>query len=166
MAKPTVVLPVTALALLVLAGLHPRVLNGVFGLAERLLASMGASRQFPRVPYGYGFVLAMVAGYTLNWALLGCGFALLGQAFLPTALGLENGLLLAGAFAIAWNIGLFALFAPAGLGVREAAIALLLGAAFPTGWPALIALASRVWIILGEALAFVAAWAFAPKQAS
>ena len=155
---------VAALVLALVGGMHPGLLNALLGAAEEGLARLGRKRALPRVPYRYGFVLAILALYTLNWALLGAGFALLGEALSPTPLGPSQVLLLAGAFTIAWNVGVFALFAPAGLGVREAAIVLMLDAHFPGGWPALLALAGRAWIVLGEGLAFAAALALAPPQ--
>lgn len=156
------VIPVAALVAVVVAGMHPRILNAALATGERGLARLGRPRALPRVPYRYAFVLAMLLVYTFNWAVLGLGFALLGQAFAAAPLAPGQVLMLAGAFTVAWNVGVFALFAPAGLGVREAAIAMLLAAAFPAGWPALLALAARAWIVLGEALAFGVAALWAP----
>lgn len=156
-------IPVAAAVLAAVVGMHPALLNAALAAGEKLLARLGRPRELPRVPYRYGFVLAMLLFYTINWAVLGLGFALLGQALAPAPLAPGQLLLLAGAFTIAWNVGVFALFAPAGLGVREAAIAVLLAAAFPAGWPALLALAARVWIVLGEALAFGVAALWAPR---
>lgn len=156
-------IPLAAALVAVVIGMHPAVLNAALTAAEQLLARLGRPRALPRVPYRYGFVLAMLLFYTFNWAVLGLGFALLGQALSPVPLAAGQLLMLAGAFTIAWNVGVFALFAPAGLGVREAAIAILLASAFPSGWPALLALAARVWIVLGEALAFGVAALWAPR---
>ena len=155
-------LPVAVAVLVAVGGMHPAVLNGALGAGEKALSAIGRPRTLPRLPYTYGFVLVMLAVYVLNWALLGTGFALLGQALAVDPLAPVQLLMLAGAFTIAWNVGVFALFAPAGLGVREAAIAVLLAASFPAGWPALLALAARVWIVAGEALAFGLATWWAP----
>lgn len=153
----SVAVPVAIAIAGAVVAMHPRVLNGALGLAEALLTRLGKPRALPRVPYRYGFVIAMLALYTLNWALMGLGFAALGQALAAGPLAPGQLLLLAGAFTIAWNVGVFALFAPGGLGVREAALALLLAPAFPAGWPALAALVGRAWIVLGEGLAFAVA---------
>lgn len=155
-------LPALAALGVVIGCMHPAALNAGLTLAEGALQRLGRPRPLPRLPYRYGFVLAMLLFYVFNWAVLGLGFALLGQALSPAPLGPGELLLLAGAFAVAWNVGVFALFAPAGLGVREAAIAVLLASAFPAGWPALLALAARVWIVAGEALAFAVAALWAP----
>lgn len=144
-------LAVVALAI----GMHPRLLNMWLALGERL-----TGRSLPRLPFRYGFVLAALLGYTLNWLLLGASFACLGQALLGTPLaGVQFGLLV-GSFAVAWNVGVFAFFFPAGLGVREAALVVLLGTSFPPGWPAVLALVSRVWFTLAELAAFGVATAW------
>ena len=144
-----------AVAILAVAlGMHPRVLNGWLALGQRL-----TGRELPRLPFGYGFILVMLTCYALNWLLLGSAFALLGQALSGATLALPKLGLLVGAFAVAWNFGVFAFFLPAGLGAREAVLLMLLGTAFPPGWPAALALVARVWFTLAEVAAFgLATW--------
>lgn len=137
------------LAVAVPLAMHPRLLNWVLGLGEKVL-----KRPFPRLPVSYAFVLGMLAFYTLNWLLLCLGFAALAQALTPTPLTLAQSGLLVGAFPIAWNVAVFAFVFPAGLGVREVALAALLGSAFPPAWPAMLALVARIWVVLGEIAAF------------
>jgi hypothetical protein len=96
----------------------------------------------------------MLAVYTLNWALFALAFSALGQAILPTPLTMEQLLALMGAFLVSWNIGVFVFFLPAGLGVREVTIVVLLGSLFPPGWPATLALVSRIWVLVGELVCF------------
>ncbi|MDB5097058.1 MAG: hypothetical protein JWM80_1479 [Cyanobacteria bacterium RYN_339] len=135
-------------------GMHPRVLNAWLALGQRL-----TGKELPRLPFSYGFVLVMLAFYTCNWLLLGGAFALLGQALSSVALSVPQIGLLVGAFAVAWNAGVFAFFFPAGLGVREAALLLLLGPSFPAGWPAALALVARLWFTVAEVAAFgLAGW--------
>ncbi|MFP5502980.1 MAG: lysylphosphatidylglycerol synthase domain-containing protein [Candidatus Sericytochromatia bacterium] len=136
-------------AIAVIIGMHPRILNAVLALGERL-----TKKTLPRFPFSYRFILGMLAYYTLNWLILGASFAALGQALLATPLTPGQLGLLVGSFAVAWNVGVFAFFFPAGLGVREVALITLLASAFPPAWPAVLALVARVWILAGEALAF------------
>lgn len=141
------------LAVLVIAvGVHPLSLNRVLALARRF-----SGRDLPDLPYRYGFVLAMLLYYACNWCLIGTAFALLGQSVLATALSWTQWGLLVGGFVLAWNAGLLAFFLPAGLGAREAILLLLLHQHFPEGWPALIALLGRVWLIIAEVIAFAIA---------
>lgn len=58
----------------------------------------------------------------------------------------------AGAFAAAWGAGFVVLVAPAGAGVREAALVALLSPAMPTGVALAAALASRLLLTAADAL--------------
>jgi SAM-dependent methyltransferase len=148
----------TVIVVLVL-GMHPRILNGWLSLAERI-----SGRELPRLPFSYLFVLGILACYTFNWLLLGGSFALLGQALSTAPLSVAHLGLLVGAFAVAWNVSVFAFFFPAGLGVREAALLLLLGTSFAPGWPAALALLARVWFTVGELVAFGVASVLARRK--
>ena len=91
-------------------------------------------------------LLMLLPGYLLNWIVYGVAFVLLGRG-----LGMELGFL-AGitAFAAAYFAGYVALFAPAGIGVRESTLAAFVAPVLGTeaGW-ALAAL-QRVWITAVE----------------
>lgn len=65
-----------------------------------------------------------VPAYILIWAVTGFGFWLLAAAFVRA--DLADLPVYVGAFAAAWLVGLFAVYAPGGLGVREALLVLLL----------------------------------------
>jgi hypothetical protein len=140
-----------AAGLLVLGvALHPRSLDTALGLVGKL-----AGRTLPRVAYGYGLVLAMVGLYVLDWCLVGAGFTALARALTP--FDLKEAPAVAVALATAWCAGALAWFAPAGLGVREAALTTLLAQSLPASSAAIIALASRVWFISAEIVAFLLA---------
>lgn len=59
------------------------------------------------------------------------------------------------AFCLSWIIGFLSFLTPAGLGVREGALAFLLQPSFPLFAAAALALLSRVWWILGDVLAWI-----------
>jgi hypothetical protein len=61
-------------------------------------------------------------------------------------------LLSIGGFALAWVAGFLVLFAPAGAGVREAALVLCFAAVLPGGVVLTIALLSRVLLVVADAL--------------
>jgi hypothetical protein len=136
-------------ALALALGMHPRVMNFALGLAERV-----TKKPFPRITVGYGLILAMLAIYAINWTLFALAFTALGQAILPVPMTGTQVLAMVGTFLIAWHAGVFAFFLPAGLGVRELAIAVLLGGLFPPGWPATLALVARLWVLVGELASF------------
>jgi hypothetical protein len=59
----------------------------------------------------------------------------------------------AGAYALAYVVGLVAVFAPGGIGIREGALGHLLGGAAAADVPVhVVAVASRLWAIAGEVL--------------
>ncbi len=100
-------------------------------------------------------LLLLLPGYVLNWFVYGAAFVLLGRG-----LGLELGLR-AGttAFAAAYFAGYVALFAPAGIGVREGALAAFAAASLGPEAGVVLAALQRVWITAVE-LAGAAAGAF------
>ena len=80
------------------------------------------------------------------WVLLGLSFAVL----LPEA-GADLSLAyIIGLFAIAYAVGFVAIFAPAGLGVREGMLVLGLGIAIPVEQAVVIVLVARVIYLLSE----------------
>jgi uncharacterized membrane protein YbhN (UPF0104 family) len=124
--------------------LVPPVLTKLLALALRVLRREGEP---PRIG---GKALAVSAGWSaLNWATLGA------QAWvLLAALGGSDATygLATGAFALAWLVGFVIVFAPAGLGPREYALALFLGS-IVTGPQALaLALVSRFAMTLADAI--------------
>ena len=92
--------------------------------------------------------------YTLNWAAYALAFWLLVRG-----LSLEGDLFVVGpAFAAAYVFGYAALFAPAGLGVREASLIVLLAPTLGPAGAALAATAGRVWSTAVEVIPAGAFW--------
>lgn len=101
------------------------------------------------LPYPDGRrLLILLPGYLFNWVVYGIAFVLLGRG-----LGMELGFL-AGitAFAAAYFAGYVALFAPAGIGIRESTLAAFVAPVLGTeaGW--VLAALQRVWITAVELL--------------
>jgi hypothetical protein len=103
---------------------------GAAGIAVvLLLLPVGVSRldpsrtkgRFRRIVSG---TARAVPAYVLIWAVTGFSFWLLAAAFVRA--DFADLPVYAGAFAAAWLVGLFAVYAPGGLGVREALLVLLL----------------------------------------
>jgi uncharacterized membrane protein YbhN (UPF0104 family) len=96
---------------------------------------------------------------TLSWVAYGLAFWFLGKGLLAAAMPSPQQAI--GVFAAGYIVGLLALFAPGGVGVRELVYVALLGPII--GSPAAIALsiASRLMLTLTEAGAAVTALAFA-----
>jgi len=135
---------VLLLALALAVTLVPPVLTRLLKLALRLLRREG------EVPSIGGRALAASAAWSaLNWAALGA------QAWvLLTALGGDDATygLATGAFALAWLVGFVVVFAPAGVGAREGALYLLLGAVVTQPQALAFALLSRFAMTLADAI--------------
>jgi glycosyltransferase 2 family protein len=129
-----------------LAFLHPRVLNPVIGRVLR-----AARRTEPQTPLSGRAICAAVALNTAGWVLAGAQIWLLavrlgapvGRTF-PVAVG---------AFAFAWAVGFLIVFAPAGAGVRELIlVATLTPVLHSAGAATVVALASRLITVLADLL--------------
>jgi uncharacterized membrane protein YbhN (UPF0104 family) len=95
--------------------------------------------------------------YLPVWVLLGLGFWLCVRAFTSTSA--DDIPIFAAAFALAWLVGLVAVYAPGGIGVREAVLVALLAGRIGTTDALLAATASRGVLTLCDlALGASGAW--------
>jgi glycosyltransferase 2 family protein len=119
------------------AALGPRAgdrLRGAFALADRVRPLDAA---------------LWAVAYAVSWAVLGLAFALFVAAFEPATAG--NTRFVAGTVAAAYLVGYLFFIVPAGIGVREGAMVLLLAQVMPHPAGALVVSAlSRVWFTAAE----------------
>jgi uncharacterized membrane protein YbhN (UPF0104 family) len=132
------VLPVLALAA------TPAVLNRVMAVALR------AARRPPMpAPLSTSGILRAGGWAVVSWLCYGVHVYLLARA-----LGVEGGALLwlqcTGAFAAAFASGPLLLVVPAGVGIREAALLLLLGSTVTAPVAAVVAVVSRLLFVVGD----------------
>jgi hypothetical protein len=94
--------------------------------------------------------------YGITWAAIGIAFSLFATSFVPTAIADSQAI--AGAIAASYLAGYLVLIAPAGLGVREGALAGLLSAipSIPISAAIVIAVLSRIWFTAAELLPLLA----------
>jgi glycosyltransferase 2 family protein len=146
------VLPVLALAL------TPPVLNRMIAVALRV-----ARRPPMPAPLSLGGILRGAGWALVSWLCYGVHVYLLARQ-----LGAEGGALLwlqcTGAFAAAFASGPLLLIVPAGAGVREATLLLLLGSTVTAPVAAVIAVVSRLLFVAGD-LAWSAAAVVAARRA-
>jgi glycosyltransferase 2 family protein len=148
---------VLVLPLFVLA-LTPPVLNRAIAWALRL------TRRPPMpAPLSFGGILRVAGWAIISWLCYGVHVYLLVRQ-----LGVEGGALLflqcTGAFAAAFASGPLLLIVPAGAGVREAALLLLLGSTVTAPVATVIAVVSRLLFIVGD-LAWSAVAVLAARRA-
>jgi uncharacterized membrane protein YbhN (UPF0104 family) len=89
--------------------------------------------------------------YVPVWLLLGLCFWLTARSLFD--LSFEQSSFYTGAFTVAWLVGLVAVFAPGGLGVREAVLVALLRSRTGTADAVLLAAASRALLTVVDLLA-------------
>ena len=142
---PLVAAGLAAAVAVAMALVHPAVLNRALSLANRFLPG-GVLAWEGRWRDG----LTLLGMYVVSWVAQGLAFAL----FVYAIVDLPSGALavLVGANALAMVAGMLVVPVPAGLGAREFVLALLLAPWAPLGAAALLAVASRLWIVATEVL--------------
>ncbi len=133
--------------LLAVVGLWPGTLRLLFSLLARI-------RPAWRVTLGHGDWKGHLLLFAA-WAWYGVGLFLLAQGLAGGAVSVVRS---SGAFALAWVVGLLVIFAPAGVGPREAVLVALLRGQASHADAIALALLSRVLMTLADVLlALVAA---------
>lgn len=96
----------------------------------------------------YTDVLGFMLLYLLSWLLYGCAFFSFVRAI--AYVHYEHIFAFSGVFTGAYLLGLYSIFVPGGLGVREGALVFLLMPFFPLPIATALSLASRIWLTLAE----------------
>lgn len=158
--SPAHVVVLAMLAMVLLVVWLPRMVPGLGRLAGRLLRRPVS---WPAMPTSR-FAL-YVAGLCLPWVSYGVSFWLFGVGLLGSrGPGLGPAI---GAFVASYVAGLIVVFAPSGLVVREAALVATLSPSIGGGPALVLALASRLWLLVVElltALAVVGLHALGPSR--
>jgi len=138
--------PVLVVALVGLAiALSPRFLNATLGLALRLFR-----RPPQRVDLTARQTFSFVLLYVANWLIFGLAFAVFINSIVPISFGYV--VYLAGSFSLASLAGMFSVFVPSGLGVREGILMFMLSQVMPLETAIVISLAARLWFTAVELL--------------
>ena len=136
-------------ALVVAAGLATLLVPSV--LTRVLALALKAMRRSVEPPVIAGRALLVSAAWSAaNWIALGAQAWLLLRVLSPGTDGLWP--LATGAFALAWLVGFLVVFAPAGVGPREAAFVVLLAAVATRPEALALALMSRFAMTLADAI--------------
>jgi len=131
------------LFLLSFISLHPRVLQRILNwLLIRL------KREHVSLSISYANILWILLVCIVCWVVGGIGFYFFVNSVYPVAS--QYFLFLTGALAISSTLGLVAIFAPAGLGVREGALVYLLSFMMPGPVAVVISILTRIWMTLIE----------------
>ena len=112
------------------------------------------------IPMTYPDMLKIVLLFICNWLVAGSGFYMLVTAFYPVPA--SQWLYIGGIYGLSTIIGILALFAPSGLGVREGILMAGLLLIMPEEYAMTISLISRIWQTVAEII--LVAGAFAVNQ--
>ena len=116
----------------------------LLGLARRRLPDFDPADVTPSA----GTVALLTVGYAAYWVVTGLAFAALVASLYPLAL--TDIPVVVAAYAAAYAVGFLALLTPAGLGVREGVLVVALAPVLPAGPALVVALISRLWMMLVE----------------
>jgi uncharacterized membrane protein YbhN (UPF0104 family) len=90
----------------------------------------------------------MTLSAVVFWVLAGLAFDVLITSLPGASVPWQQSM---GALALAWLAGFLVIVLPAGLGVRESVLALLLSVSLPEGQAVVVAVLARLWWLCAEA---------------
>jgi uncharacterized membrane protein YbhN (UPF0104 family) len=149
-----------AVVVVVAAGLAALLRRQLLALARRRLPGLDLADLTPSA----ATVALLVVGYAVYWAVTGLAFATLVASMYP--LDVSDVPLVVAAYAAAYAVGFLALLTPAGLGIREGVLVVALAPVLPAGPALVVALVSRLWMMLVEAAGAAIAHLVARRRAS
>ena len=129
--------------LLSFAVVHPRALNAWAGFLARLL-----KQPYTPLRIGAAKLFGVWALYLAAWVGLTAAMAFFARSLLPFAGASFT--FIAGSYALAWLTALLTMIAPAGVGIREGVLGLLLGRVLAPGTGLTLAVAMRLWLVAME----------------
>lgn len=124
--------------------IHPKILNFFLGILGKL------AKKDMEIPVTYPEMLKTVLFFIFNWLVAGAGFYLLVKSVYPVPA--SQWLYTGGIYGLSTIIGILALFAPSGLGVREGILTAGLCLIMPEEYALTISLISRLWQTVAEIL--------------
>ncbi len=123
--------------------INPKIINFFLGLVEKVTKKDGLV-----IPITYGQMIKVVLLFIGNWIIVGIGFYMLACSIYP--IPASEMLYTAGIFGLSCIIGILAVFAPSGLGVREGILLLGLTLVMPEEYAMIISIVSRLWMTVSE----------------
>lgn len=128
--------------------IHPTIINFALRIIGKLF------KKNLEIPMKYPQMLKVVLLFIGNWLIVGVGFFILTKSIYPDIMTSQL-LYCAGIWGISAIIGILAIFAPSGIGVREAIIVAGLSLVMPMEYAVLISVVSRLWQTIPELLLVV-----------
>lgn len=133
--------------------IHPKIINAVLKLIGKIF------KKDLSIPMKYSQMLKVVLLFIGNWLIVGMGFFILTKSIYP-AVEWSQMLFCAGIYGISAIIGILAIFAPSGLGVREGIILAGLMLIMPESDAMVVSVVSRLWATVAELILVAVAFVF------
>lgn len=133
--------------------IHPAVINFALGLLGKLF------KKDLKIPMKYPQMLKAVLLFICNCLVAGAGFFMLARSVYPD-IGAEHLLYCAGVWGISTIMGILAIFAPSGIGVKEGIMVWGLSLIMPTEYAVLISVAARLWQTVCEIILVAGAFIY------
>jgi len=122
--------------------INPKIINFFLAIIGKI------AKKDMLIPVTYPDMLRTVLLFILNWLVAGSGFYMLVHAIYPVPA--SQWLYVGGIYGLSTIIGILALFAPSGLGVREGILTAGLCLIMPEEYAISISLISRLWQTAAE----------------
>ncbi len=133
--------------------IHPKIINFVLRLIGKIF------KKNLEIPMKYSQMLKVVLLFIGNWLIVGFGFFILTKSIYPAAEWSQM-LYCAGIWGVSAIMGILAIFAPSGLGVREGIIVAGLMLIMPQSDAMVISVVSRLWQTIPELLLVTMAFVY------
>lgn len=133
--------------------IHPKIINFVLRLIGKIF------KKNLEIPMKYSQMLKVVLLFIGNWLIVGFGFFILTKSIYPAAEWSQM-LYCAGIWGVSAIMGILAIFAPSGLGVREGIIVAGLMLIMPQSDAMVISVVSRLWQTIPELLLVIIAFVY------
>jgi uncharacterized membrane protein YbhN (UPF0104 family) len=146
--------PVIGLIIVFFIIIHPAILTRIINLPLRIF-----KKEQIELRMRYLDMLLLVLLYTVNFLIVGCGFYMLTNSVYPVTA--NEFFYVSGTFGLAAVLGILALFAPSGIGVREGVIIIALRFVIPEAAALVVSIISRLWASATELLLIGIAYIYA-----
>lgn len=123
--------------------INPKIINFFLKYVEKIM-----KKDNLRIPITYGQMFKVVGLFIGNWIIVGIGFYMLTCSIYQ--IPVSELLYVAGIFGVSCIIGILAVFAPSGIGVREGILVAGLQLIMPMEYAVVISIVSRLWMTVSE----------------
>lgn len=143
---------VLCIVVLGLVFIHPRIFSWFLNLALKILKQNISFDKY----LGYLSIIKIILYYFVSFIFNGIGFFFLVKSIIDINFSAILGII--GIFNLASVLGIVALFAPSGIGVREAFLVLFMQAYLPLSIVIVISLIARIWATIAELFVFLSVY--------